>query len=47
MQIAVIGANGLTGRAFIDAALEKGHTIRAGIHRKNSYEQQYDIGQSV
>jgi putative NADH-flavin reductase len=32
MNIAVIAANGRSGKAFIKYALEKGHTIRAGVH---------------
>jgi putative NADH-flavin reductase len=36
MVIAVIAANGRTGRAFVRAALLSGHTIRAGIHGKNT-----------
>ncbi|MFI5271360.1 MAG: NAD(P)-dependent oxidoreductase [Candidatus Saccharimonadales bacterium] len=35
MQIAVIGSSGRTGIVFVNAALEKGHSIRAGIHRQN------------
>lgn len=30
MNIAVIAANGRTGKAFVKAALEAGHTVRAG-----------------
>lgn len=31
MKIAVIAANGRSGRAFVDAALAQGHHVRAGI----------------
>jgi hypothetical protein len=37
MKIAVIGANGKTGRVFVKAALEAGHEVIAGIHKKNSF----------
>lgn len=37
--IAVIGANGKSGRAFVFAALEAGYAIRAGIHARNSLPQ--------
>lgn len=37
MKIAVIGANGKTGRVFVQAALEAGHTVVAGVHKKNSF----------
>ena len=33
MKIAVIGANGKTGKVFVKAALENGHVIRAGMFR--------------
>lgn len=36
MKIAVVAANGRSGRAFVELALAAGHTIRAGIHG-NSY----------
>jgi putative NADH-flavin reductase len=36
MIIAVIAANGRTGSAFVRAALFAGHTVRAGIHGKNT-----------
>lgn len=32
MKIAVIAANGRSGRAFVEEALAAGHTIRAGVH---------------
>ena len=36
MKIAVIAANGRTGKEFVKYALSQGHTIRAGIHRHNT-----------
>lgn len=33
MIIAVIGANGRSGKEFVKAALENGHSVRAGVHR--------------
>jgi nucleoside-diphosphate-sugar epimerase len=38
MKIAIIGAGGRTGRVFVDIALEAGHSVVAGIHRKNPFE---------
>jgi len=32
MRIAVLGANGRTGRAFVNTAIRAGHDIRAGVH---------------
>lgn len=32
MNIAVIAANGRSGKAFVKYALQQGHTIRAGVH---------------
>lgn len=36
MKLAVIGANGKTGRVFVKAALEAGHQVTAAVHRHNS-----------
>ncbi len=36
MNIAVIGANGQSGSAFVDAALIAGHSINAGTHGKQA-----------
>ncbi|MBC7764116.1 NAD(P)H-binding protein [Microbacteriaceae bacterium] len=36
MVIAVIAANGRTGSAFVRAALMAGHTVRAGIHGRDT-----------
>ena len=32
MNIAVVAANGRSGRAFVEQALAAGHSIRAGVH---------------
>lgn len=40
MHIAVIAANGRTGRVFTKAALTAGHTVRAGIHTMNPFADQ-------
>lgn len=37
MDIAVLGANGRSGRAFVAAALAAGHEIRAGVHQNNPF----------
>jgi len=36
MNIAVIAANGRSGKAFVDLALAKGHSVRAGVHGHNT-----------
>ena len=36
MKIAVIAANGRTGRIFLDYALARGHELNAGVHNKNN-----------
>ena len=36
MKIAVIAANGKSGQAFVTHALEKGHTVRAGVYKNNT-----------
>lgn len=36
MKIAVIAANGRSGKIFIDYALARGHQINAGIHNRNN-----------
>lgn len=35
MKIAVIGANGRTGRLFVEMALAAGHQVVAGVHRQS------------
>lgn len=35
-KIAVVAANGRTGKAFVEQALTAGHIVRAGIHRTNN-----------
>lgn len=37
MKIAVIGANGKTGRLFVNEAVQRGHEIRAGVFHSNSF----------
>lgn len=37
MKIAVIAADGRTGRIFVERALQAGHTIRAGIYREDNF----------
>jgi putative NADH-flavin reductase len=39
MIIAVIAANGRSGQAFVEAALNRGHTVRAGIHGTNPFAE--------
>lgn len=36
MKIAVIAANGRSGKAFAEAALRAGHEVQAGIHNNNT-----------
>lgn len=36
MNIAVIAANGRSGKAFVEQALAVGHSIRAGVHKGNT-----------
>lgn len=36
MKIAVVAANGRSGKAFVKAALKAGHSVRAGIHGNNT-----------
>lgn len=38
MKIAVIAANGRSGKAFVDAALANGHQIRAGVHGSHAFQ---------
>lgn len=40
MKIAVVAADGRTGRAFVEAALVAGHSVRAGVHGKDVFGQQ-------
>lgn len=37
MRIAVVAADGRSGRIFVKAALEAGHSVRAGVHGKNPF----------
>ena len=36
MNIAVVAANGRSGKAFVDAALAAGHAVRAGVYKTNT-----------
>lgn len=36
MNIAVIAANGRSGKAFVEQALAEGHTVKAGVYRTNT-----------
>lgn len=36
MKLAVIAANGRSGKVFVERALAAGHSVRAGIHHTNS-----------
>jgi len=38
IKIAVIAANGRSGRAFVETALAAGHYVNAGVRSKNSFE---------
>lgn len=38
MNIAVIAANGRSGKVFVEKALIAGHIVRAGIHQSNTLE---------
>jgi putative NADH-flavin reductase len=38
MKIAVLGANGRSGRIFIEAALAAGHSVRAGVYHANTLQ---------
>lgn len=39
MKIAVIGANGKTGKVFVDEAVQHGHEVKAGVYRTNSFTE--------
>lgn len=43
MNIAVIAANGRSGRVFVDEALAAGHSIRAGVHGEVDFEMQPNL----
>ena len=36
MNIAVVAANGRSGKAFVECALKAGHSVRAGVHHGNN-----------
>jgi NAD(P)H-binding len=39
MIIAVFGANGHTGRIFVEKALQAGHTVRANVHSAHNFTE--------
>jgi len=43
MKIAVIGASGRSGRAFVEVALRAGHTVRAGVFGTSSLSEQDNL----
>lgn len=43
MKIAVIGADGRSGRVFTEMALEAGHAVAAGVHSHNPFEAQPNL----
>lgn len=43
MKIAVIAANGRSGRVFVEQALAKGHSVRAGVHTANPFEAHQNL----
>lgn len=45
MKIAVLAANGRSGKAFVEAALAAGHEIRAGYHRQKLDTQHPNLTQ--
>lgn len=47
MNIAVIAANGRSGKAFVEHALAAGHTIRAGIHAVNTLHPHKNLTTAV
>lgn len=38
MILAVVGANGRSGRVFVEAALARGHQVRAGVYGVHSFQ---------
>ena len=43
MKIAVIAANGRSGKVFVRAALAAGHEIRAGVHSRSTFKPQPNL----
>ena len=43
MKLAVVAANGRSGKAFVDAALENGHRVKAGIFGGDSLKLDKDL----
>ena len=44
MKLAIISANGRTGQVLVRAALEAGHSVRAGVHHHNPFQQELELG---
>jgi hypothetical protein len=43
MNIAIIAAQGRSGRIFVERALKAGHLVRAGIHGNNPFNQNQNL----
>lgn len=43
MKIAVIAANGRTGKAFVELALRAGHTVAAGVYSTNTFSDHANL----
>lgn len=43
MNIAVIAADGRSGRIFTEAALDAGHSIKAGVYRSNPFDDNPEL----
>ncbi|MCW1907927.1 MAG: SDR family oxidoreductase [Candidatus Saccharibacteria bacterium] len=43
MKVAVLGASGKSGRAFVAAALAAGHEVTAGVRRQNPFKEQPNL----
>lgn len=43
MKIAVIGADGRSGKVFTEAALQTGHTVTAGVHSNNPFKPRANL----
>lgn len=43
MKLAIIAADGRSGRALVEAAIESGHTVRAGIRGDNPFSEHKNL----
>lgn len=43
MKIAVISANGRSGKAFVETALQAGHVVRAGVYGRHDFPAQGNL----